>query len=253
MEVQDKVALITGGASGIGRAIAERLLQLEVKGIALIDLDNEKGKETTKQLTEKYGEGRTLFISCNVTSKDGLEAAFVKTKSTFGGLDLVFNNAGVMDEFNWELTVDVNLKAVVTGTYLALEHMGTKHGGNGGIVMNTASIIGFVPSPFVPMYGTTKAAVIEFTRSVAEELRFKENNIRVAAFCPSKTDTPMQTNVHCRYLEDFNEVNDPLPFTPISHLMDTIMKIITSDNMNGAIVIATNPSKMAEFPEVVLS
>ncbi|XP_077997038.1 15-hydroxyprostaglandin dehydrogenase [NAD(+)]-like isoform X2 [Glandiceps talaboti] len=167
MEVQDKVALITGGASGIGRAIAERLLQLEVKGIALIDLDNEKGKETTKQLTEKYGEGRTLFISCNVTSKDGLEAAFVKTKSTFGGLDLVFNNAGVMDEFNWELTVDVNLKAVVTGTYLALEHMGTKHGGNGGIVMNTASIIGFVPSPFVPMYGTTKAAVIEFTRSVA--------------------------------------------------------------------------------------
>ncbi|XP_077979612.1 15-hydroxyprostaglandin dehydrogenase [NAD(+)]-like [Glandiceps talaboti] len=106
MELVDKVAIVTGGAEGIGKAISERLLQERCKGVIILDNNEVRGKETEQELSGKYGQGRTIFISCDVTSKSDLEDAFHKAKTHYQGLDIVCNNAGIQDEFKMSHITD---------------------------------------------------------------------------------------------------------------------------------------------------
>ncbi|XP_077980510.1 15-hydroxyprostaglandin dehydrogenase [NAD(+)]-like [Glandiceps talaboti] len=237
MELVEKVAIVTGGAEGIGKAISERFLREGCKGVVILDNNDVRGKETERELSEKYGQGRTIFITCDVTSKSDLEDAFHKAKTHYQGLDIVCNNAAIQDEFKWESTVDINLNGVIRGTYIALQNMGTENGGNGGIVINTASVNGLITNSLSPIYGATKHGVVGFTRNVANESLFIKNKVRVAAICPGKVDTPLQQKVRCRYPEEFQKHNDMYDFVKMSHITDAVVLLITDcDNMNGAIV-----------------
>ncbi|XP_070549062.1 15-hydroxyprostaglandin dehydrogenase [NAD(+)]-like isoform X2 [Ptychodera flava] len=171
--MEGKVAVVTGGAEGMGKALAMKFLEQQAKGVAILDFNEEKGKATVQELQNQYGDDKVLFVRCDVKSKVDMEGAFDQVMRTFGHLNVVCNNAGIYDEINWEETVDTNLKGVIRGTYLAVQHMGTKHGGDGGIVINTASSNGFIVNPVSPVYGTTKHAVIAFTRNVANVLRHR--------------------------------------------------------------------------------
>ncbi|XP_006822199.1 15-hydroxyprostaglandin dehydrogenase [NAD(+)]-like [Saccoglossus kowalevskii] len=139
MEYSEKVGLITGGAEGIGRGIAERLLMNGIKGVCIIDVNKDLGEETTQYFKTQFGHGRTLFIHCDVTSKTSLRDAFKKTKECYDRIDIVCNNAGIVNELEWQTMMHVNLFAVIEGTYLGLEFMGTQHGGFGGTVINVSS------------------------------------------------------------------------------------------------------------------
>uniref|UniRef100_A0A3B5M0W0 Uncharacterized protein n=1 Tax=Xiphophorus couchianus TaxID=32473 RepID=A0A3B5M0W0_9TELE len=135
--------------------------------VAVVDLNKTVGEQCQAQLDAEFGEGRSVFIQCDVTHGDALRDAFQRTVDQFGRLDIVINNAGINNEKNWEKTIQVNLTSVIKGTYLALEHMSKEYGKQGGTIINVSSMAAFLHSPHQPVYTATKHGVIGFTRAMA--------------------------------------------------------------------------------------
>ncbi|XP_047121784.1 15-hydroxyprostaglandin dehydrogenase [NAD(+)]-like [Schistocerca piceifrons] len=191
MELQGKVAIVTGGASGIGLEMVKHLLQAGLKGVAILDMAEAAGKAATAQVESEFGAKRAIFIRADVTKADQFKEAFKKASTTFGGLDIVINNAGVLNEDNWELTIAVNVAAVMRGTLLALEAMGRDRGGRGGAVLNVASILGLSAIAGAPAYVTSKHAVVGLVRSFGMPYHWERTGVRVMALCPGVTETPL--------------------------------------------------------------
>ncbi|CAM4484880.1 hypothetical protein PO909_015397 [Leuciscus waleckii] len=168
MILHGKVALVTGGAQGIGRAVVEDLLGNGAK-VALVDLNQSVGEECKSDLDGPFGEDNCIFIQCDVTDSGKLTDAFQNTVERFGRLDIVINNAGINNEKNWEKTIEVNLTSVIKGTYLALEHMSKEYGKEGGVIINVSSMAAFLHSPHQPVYTATKYGVIGFSRAIAAD------------------------------------------------------------------------------------
>ncbi|XP_062414165.1 15-hydroxyprostaglandin dehydrogenase [NAD(+)]-like isoform X2 [Pungitius pungitius] len=171
MALQNRVAVVTGAAQGVGRAMAEILLQNGAK-VALLDVNEAAGKSLKEVLDKQYGTERSLFLSCDVESEEQIKAAFQRTAEALGGVDIVCNNAGILNEAEWKKTISINLVAVVQVTYTALEHMNKLTGGRGGVIINTASMAGLFPFLSCPVYTATKYGVVGFTRAMAVRMAF---------------------------------------------------------------------------------
>ncbi|XP_070576809.1 15-hydroxyprostaglandin dehydrogenase [NAD(+)]-like [Ptychodera flava] len=257
MALANRVALITGAADGIGKAIATRLLEKGIKGVGLIDINEDKAKVTVKTLSSRFGNEKVLYVHGDVSSKDQFEGAFEKIKSHFNGLNIVCNNAAITDEINWDHMVDVNLKGVIRGTYLAVQHMGTQNGGSGGAVVNIASVNGFLPNRIVPTYAATKHGIVGFTRSSAEEPLLKENGVRVNAVCPGVVDTQMIIDIEekgCRYKELYAERKGLARRVPIANVVEATIKFIEDSSYNGVTcaVVPDDPMLVVEPPKITV-
>jgi 3-oxoacyl-[acyl-carrier protein] reductase len=190
MRLPNRVALITGSASGIGRASA-LLFAREGAKIGVADVDERGGQETVDEI-KKQG-GSAIFIKTDVTNAEDMERMVETTVSHFGRLDVLFNNAGVgtaffpleqVEEGLWDKIMAINTKSVYLGCKYAIPVMKNQ---GGGVIVMTASISGVRPRPGLVLYSTSKGAVITFTKALAIELApFK---IRVNCINPVVTET----------------------------------------------------------------
>ena len=192
MDPGGKVALVTGAASGIGRATA---IALANEGCSVVVADmNEPGAAETVAMIESAG-GQAAAVQVDVTKRADIERMVAFAASTFGGLDIAHNNAGIgtpRPRFpdarpeDWERTMTVDLWAVIACVQAEVPAM-RKRGG--GVIVNTASMAGIIPYAPDPIYNAAKHGVVGLTRGMAA-LKL-EDNIRVNCICPGVVDTPM--------------------------------------------------------------
>lgn len=181
-DLSDKVAIITGAASGIGLAGVETFVDRGAKVVAA-DLQTEKGQA----LEERFGSDRVKYVNCDVTDLDALKALIDTAPEVYGGLDILWNNAGhgglpggveEYDPAGWQHTMNLLLNAVFAGTHYAIPHMKEK----GGSIVNTSSVSA-VCAGYAPItYSVAKKGVAHFSKLAAAELA--KYKIRVNAILP---------------------------------------------------------------------
>ena len=191
-ELDGKVAVITGGASGIGEA-SVRLFVAEGANVVIADMQRDRGEALAKELGDA-----AMFISCEVRQEDQVKATVDAAVAKWGRLDCMFNNAGLggalgrledipVEEF--DMTFDVLVKGVFLGMKHAAPMMKTQGGGS---IINTGSIAGLSAGRGPLVYSVAKAAVIHMTKTAA--MPMGEDNIRVNCICPGSIATPLSAN-----------------------------------------------------------
>lgn len=192
----DKVALVTGAGGGIGQAMIRRLAE-EGAHIVAVDIDAGFAAETSETVAKLGRRIETLEV--DVTRRADIDRMIQRTVGTMGRLDILMNNAGVMrfqdifeiTEADWDFVCDVNLKGAFFVLQAAARQM--QQQGEGGKIVNTASVSGKRPEPFFVHYGVSKAGVISMTKSAAVALG--PYHINVNAICPGSTVTNMHLTV----------------------------------------------------------
>ncbi len=191
MELLGKVALVTGAAQGIGKAIA---LLLAEKGadVVVSDINFEKAQETAKEIEEKGR--RSIALKVNVADPEEVERMVETIMERFSRIDILVNNAGItrdrlllrMSEEDWDAVLDVNLKGVFNCTKSVVKHMSKQRSGK---IVNIASVVGLMGNAGQANYAASKAGVIGFTKTVARE--FAQRGININAIAPGYIQTPM--------------------------------------------------------------
>ncbi|XP_026729165.1 15-hydroxyprostaglandin dehydrogenase [NAD(+)]-like [Trichoplusia ni] len=187
-DLRNKVVVITGGAEGIGFEIADKYLQKGASITILLDINERLGEDAVKKLTTTYGKNKALFIKCDVTSD-----ADKVSKKIFDNykVDVLVNNAGILNENLLKKTIDINVTAVVEWGLTFWHHMRKDKGGNGGTIINLASIYGYRVDQFLPIYQASKFAVMGFTKSLGHVANYTRSGVRVVAICPGFTETKL--------------------------------------------------------------
>lgn len=191
--LQNKCAIVTGGASGIGLATA-RLLAEEGAAVIIADINEEQGKQAEQEINS--AGGRAVFVPCNVVVPADCERAVRAAVKTFGRLDILFNNAGIIrradvigtTEEEWDRVMAVNVKSVFLMSKYAVPEIARQ----GGAIVNSSSGWGIKGGRNAVSYCASKGAVVNMTRAMA--IDHGAQNIRVNCICPGDTDTPMLRN-----------------------------------------------------------
>ncbi|KAG0261214.1 hypothetical protein BG011_001255 [Mortierella polycephala] len=263
MHVENKVAIITGGSSGFGKALAYRLVNKGAK-VILADIDVKGGEQVAAELNAGKPIKVAHFVRCDVTSPSDLSALFPLARSQFGRFDILVNNSGIMEPAHlfvdesqiWRKVLDINLTAVVEGTRLGVEAFQVEKqqgrlGSEGGVIVNTASIAGILPFTLGPVYTATKHGVVGFTRCFKKDLITKngprleekrsptghalfdvvhEMGVRVNAVAPTWADTGL--------IKDIREMALGMHITvPVEQVIDGFMKVIEDQSCNGDIAV----------------
>lgn len=191
MRFDNKVALVTGGTSGIGEATAA-LLAREGAKVAITGRNQERGRAVVRRIADSGGQA--IFLPTDVRSQAGCLHAVEKTISRFHRLDILFNNAGVFyphtvvdcSEQEWDLQIDTNLKGVFLMAKAVLPHMIAQ---GSGVIINNSSGWGLAGGDSAVAYCASKGGVVLLTKAMA--IDHGPQGVRVNCICPGDTDTPM--------------------------------------------------------------
>jgi len=229
-----KSAIITGGASGMGRSTVMRFLR-EGAQVVVADFNEDTGAETLREASEAGFAGSVCFQRVDVASEADIEAMIARAQSEFGGVDIVFNNAGVggaigplteTTEADFDYTFDVLAKGVFFGIKHAARAMRSQ--GRGGSIINTASIAGLSGDAGPLVYSAAKAAVISMSKASAVELA--PDHVRVNAICPGFIATPLASGNNMEKTQTAFSKAQPWPdFGQGDHIAGTALFLACDD------------------------
>lgn len=196
--MEKKTVIITGGARGIGYIGAERFLRSGNWRIAIWDINAEQIEKSGSELAARYGAENVFWQTVDITSKESVNAAFQAVLSRFGRIDSLINNAGVtrdamlhkMEEEDWNMVLDVNLKGAFLCTKAVAPHMKER---KSGVIINTSSVVGLYGNIGQSNYAASKFGIIGLTKTWAKEMG--KDGIRVNAVAPGFTMTEMLNSV----------------------------------------------------------
>lgn len=244
-------ALVTGGASGIGKALS---LALAEKGIfvTVVDYSDEKGRQVARlaeKLNSKFHSNSdkptALFVKCDVSNSSEIANAFDTHLRTYGGLDICINGAGIGslvlfydDDSNaWRRSVDVNLTAIIECTRLAIKAMEAAQ--KPGVIINMGSASGLYPMYTDPIYAATKGGVVMLTRSLAP---LKRKRIRINVLCPEFVETEMGSQIDPKIIGLVGG------FIPMEKVIQGVFELILDESKAGSCLWITNRRGMEYWP-----
>ncbi|XP_073697514.1 15-hydroxyprostaglandin dehydrogenase [NAD(+)]-like [Garra rufa] len=241
MDLQNKVAVVTGGAQGLGEAFVKILLK-KGANVAFIDVNKPLGEELKTALVDEYGEDRVEFYVVDVSSKEEFTGVFQKIVDRFGHIDIMYNNAGVINENEWEKTIAINMVGLVRGTYLALQYMNNNPDKKGAIInISSTAGLGFVLA--APIYTATKYAVVGFSRAIAAVTRNSKIGLRINILCPGvvKTNLLSSPNIEDHfgrfsYLTGLREIQERNEFVAPDDVAEASLILVTDESKNGEIL-----------------
>ncbi|CAH1793386.1 unnamed protein product [Owenia fusiformis] len=245
MKLDGSVAIVTGGAQGVGRGIVEALLGKGAK-VCIADINKATSELTVKELAQTYGD-KIFFKECDVTKDAEIKAVFGAVQDIFGSrADIMVNNAGIIHEFDFARCVAINLEAQIRCTHAAVESMGVNNGGKGGVVIFTASITGVIPFSGAPVYGATKHAVVGYVRGIASCPSYSQCGLRFNCVCPSFVDTPLVSDAElltyfdaeCR--DTFAALRNSVDMLRPSDVGVGCIKLIEDDTLNGKALVVNH-------------
>ncbi|KAG5889913.1 hypothetical protein JTB14_010064 [Gonioctena quinquepunctata] len=250
INVEEKVAVITGGASGIGFAIAKELLRAGLNALTIIDNDKKKSQENIALLSDEFGEEKILLVEADVADTEQMDAALRNTVLHFHTIDLLVNNAGILDDTRWEQELGINLRGCVIGTLLGMQYMAKSSAGEGGIIVNIGSIMSIIPSCGFPIYTMTQFGIAGLTKALGSSNLYNRTNVKIFGYCPGLTKTNMLKDVSTKainmnFANEFQEEIENCKVQDPETVAKGLLKII-EDAKPGSLWIAENDAEPYE-------
>jgi 3(or 17)beta-hydroxysteroid dehydrogenase len=246
--LKGKVAIITGGASGIGRAICERFCE-EGAIVVVADMNEAAGQQVAKTLGDQ-----SSFCQLDVREKDQWHSLMNEVTQKYGKLDILVNNAGILsttsrqsvEEVNleeWRSVQSVNVEGVFLGCQAAVKVMKSL----GGVIINLSSVAGLIASPGILAYGASKGAVRQLTKSIAVDCARKGYGIRCNSVHPGLIDTDMgQNSMHMGGGNPEENYRNRIALTPMGEAGSPI------DIANGILFLASEEARHVTGAELVI-
>jgi NAD(P)-dependent dehydrogenase (short-subunit alcohol dehydrogenase family) len=234
MTFEGRAAIVTGGASGIGQAIAQRFAR-DGAAVALVDMDAEGGAREAAAI--RATGGRCEFVAADVSNESDVVKAVAATVEHFGRIDYLVNNAGIVlvkpledcTVEEWDRVMGVNLKSIFLFSKAALPWL---KAADGAAIVNMGSISSFVGQGNTPIYVASKGGVAMLSKTVA--LDFAKYGIRVNCVCPGITDTPMLRYHISRSADPERTVRERLNRVPLA-------RMLSGDDIAGAVAYLCGP------------